>query len=189
MWKSKLGHEYKKSYIEQNERTFKAELNKLRKLPENRLCADCASEGTVWASVNLGVFLCLRCGALHRGLGTHISVPKGCTGTYLWGPDELEQMRLKGNAKARDLYGGDNNRPSAEASDEVWREFIRDKYELLKFSPRQSEAATISQAADAKIAEQDLISFDNSDTDLDLLDLGSMPAVTTAPDFFSEFGL
>lgn len=29
--------------------------------------------GTRWASWNLGVFLCIRCGGLHRRLGTHIS--------------------------------------------------------------------------------------------------------------------
>ena len=84
-WKSKLGNNFEKSLIERYEKETKRELDGLRKLEENRVCADCGSEPTVWASVNIGVFLCIRCGSHHRGLGTHISVPKGCTGTYLWG--------------------------------------------------------------------------------------------------------
>jgi stromal membrane-associated protein len=29
--------------------------------------------GPRWASYNLGIFLCIRCGGIHRKLGTHIS--------------------------------------------------------------------------------------------------------------------
>merc|ERR1719354_322963 len=97
LWSSKLGKKYPKAEIEKHEIETKKELDKLRRLPENRTCADCGTEPTVWASVNLGVFLCIRCASIHRGIGTHISIPKGCTGTYLWGPDELENMRSKGN--------------------------------------------------------------------------------------------
>ena len=81
MWTSKLGKQYRKDH---DFEAAKAELDHIRKLPENKRCADCGDQGTVWASVNLGVFTCLRCGSFHRALGTHISKPKGCTGTYLW---------------------------------------------------------------------------------------------------------
>merc|ERR1712232_623060 len=78
----------------------------LRHDPANRDCADCGAKGcTMWASVNLGVFLCITCGSHHRSLGTHISKPKGCTGTYWWGPDELENMKTIGNTEARKIYG------------------------------------------------------------------------------------
>ena len=82
MWTSKLGKQYRKEEVDFN--AMKVELDKIRNQPENKSCADCGTPGTVWSSVNLGVFTCMRCGSFHRALGTHISKPKGCTGTYLW---------------------------------------------------------------------------------------------------------
>lgn len=137
MWRSKLGNEFDKSQILQDEPKLKAELDRLRKLPENRICADCGTTdgGNVWASVNLGVFLCIRCGSIHRGLGTHISIPKGCTGSYLWGPDEIDRMKSIGNRVAKQIYGGDNQRPSRSEADALWKQYMIDKYEKRKFAP------------------------------------------------------
>merc|ERR550514_1984605 len=125
VWRSKLGTDYPRAQIERDEKKNLAEVDKLRRLPSNRECADCGADGTVWSSVNLGVFVCLRCGALHRSLGTHVSIPKGCTGTYLWGtlaqpssapcfhercrdiragPDEIDAMASKGNALAKQVF-------------------------------------------------------------------------------------
>ncbi|KAJ6925746.1 ADP-ribosylation factor GTPase-activating protein AGD5-like isoform X1 [Populus alba x Populus x berolinensis] len=39
-------------------------LESLLKLPENRECADCKSKGPRWASVNLGIFICMQCSAM-----------------------------------------------------------------------------------------------------------------------------
>jgi hypothetical protein len=41
----------------------------------NAACADCgaASPAPSWASINLGVVLCLPCAGVHRQLGVHIS--------------------------------------------------------------------------------------------------------------------
>ena len=55
-------------------------------------------------------------------------------GTYLWGPDEVDNMRELGNEHAENLYGGKEFRPLPNASDAVWRQFIIDKYEHNKFA-------------------------------------------------------
>ena len=137
MWRSKLGNDFPKEEIDRDEKKNKAELDRLRRLPENRHCADCGANDTVWASVNLGVFLCMTCGAHHLGLGTHISLPKGCTGTYLWGPDEIERLASLGNAQAARIYGGDAQRPPPMAPYWQWRQYIVDKYQHKKFAPKQ----------------------------------------------------
>lgn len=45
--------------------------------PENRACADCGGSDAMsrptWASITCGVFICMRCAGIHRGLGTHVS--------------------------------------------------------------------------------------------------------------------
>lgn len=57
---------------EENERHKKV-LSQLIKLEGNRHCADCTTRNPTWASVNLGVFVCLTCSGIHRSLGVHIS--------------------------------------------------------------------------------------------------------------------
>ena len=42
-------------------------------LPGNSNCCDCNSEKPKWASLNNGIFLCLKCAGLHRSLGVDIS--------------------------------------------------------------------------------------------------------------------
>ncbi len=42
-------------------------------LPGNDRCADCADPDPRWCSVNLGVFICIRCSGIHRSLGAHVS--------------------------------------------------------------------------------------------------------------------
>lgn len=134
MWKSKLGTNYPKDFLQSNEKTFHQQLQDLRHEPANRDCADCGAKGcTIWASVNIGVFLCITCGSHHRSIGTHISKPKGCTGTYWWGPDELENMRKIGNARASQIYGSNSaSIPSGltPANTMEWRKYITDKYDV-----------------------------------------------------------
>lgn len=152
----------------------------MRRSEANSKCADCGQQGTVWSSVNLGVFLCLRCGSLHRALGTHISKPKGCTGTYLWGEDEIARMKEVGNARANEIYGGIRERPSQDAPDSDWLEYIRQKYEKRKFaSPQKTGETNDSPQQPRPVPTATLLDLDG----------GHVVSKKDPNDFFAEFGL
>jgi hypothetical protein len=51
----------------------KSNLELMSEVSGNLSCCDCKTAKPEWASINLGIMMCLECSGLHRQLGTHIS--------------------------------------------------------------------------------------------------------------------
>ncbi|GLT74757.1 hypothetical protein SLA2020_465350 [Shorea laevis] len=104
----------------------------LLKLPENRECADCKAKGPRWASVNLGIFICMQCSGIHRSLGVHISKVRSAT-LDTWLPEQVAYIQSMGNEKANSFWEAE----LPPNYDRVGIEnFIRAKYEEKRWLPK-----------------------------------------------------
>ncbi|XP_008224960.1 PREDICTED: probable ADP-ribosylation factor GTPase-activating protein AGD5 isoform X2 [Prunus mume] len=111
-------------------------LEGLLKQPGNRECADCKTKAPRWASVNLGIFICMQCSGIHRSLGVHISKVRSAT-LDTWLPEQVAFIQSMGNEKSNSFWEAE----LPPNYDRVGIEnFIRAKYEHKKWVPRDGKA-------------------------------------------------
>ncbi|KAG2134576.1 uncharacterized protein EDB93DRAFT_1322814 [Suillus bovinus] len=107
-------------------------LKDLVKQSDNKVCADCKRNDPRWASWNLGVFLCIRCSGIHRGMGTHISRVKSVD-LDIWTPEQMESIQKWGNRRAN-LYWESHLKSGHVPPDHKMESFIRSKYESRRWA-------------------------------------------------------
>lgn len=98
---------------------------------ENSACVDCGTPNPDWASINLGVSICIECCGVHRSLGVHISKPRGLD-LDVWDSPLLRMMLAITNTKFNEVYEGSRPRAVAKLTPKAPREeredYIRSKY-------------------------------------------------------------
>ncbi|KAK8463751.1 hypothetical protein PHAVU_011G032600 [Phaseolus vulgaris] len=79
----------------------------LRGIPGNDKCAECSASEPEWASLNLGILLCIECSGVHRNLGVHISKVRSITlDVRVWENTILELFDNLGNAYCNSIWEG-----------------------------------------------------------------------------------
>ncbi|TRY85498.1 hypothetical protein DNTS_015855, partial [Danionella cerebrum] len=117
-------------------------LQKVLAIPGNEFCCDCGLSDPHWASINLGITLCIECSGIHRSLGVHNSKVRSLT-LDSWEPELLKLMCQLGNNVINQIYearreekGGNKPKPG-DPRREI-EAFIRAKYVEKRFVMKPS---------------------------------------------------
>nr|XP_027803411.1 arf-GAP with coiled-coil, ANK repeat and PH domain-containing protein 3 isoform X2 [Marmota flaviventris] len=127
------------SATDSRERGVKGEsvLQRVQSVAGNGQCGDCGQPDPRWASINLGVLLCIECSGIHRSLGVHCSKVRSLT-LDSWEPELLKLMCELGNSTMNQIYeaqyeGLGSRKPTASSPRQDKEAWIKDKYVEKKF--------------------------------------------------------
>ncbi|XP_021099315.1 arf-GAP with coiled-coil, ANK repeat and PH domain-containing protein 3 isoform X3 [Heterocephalus glaber] len=127
------------STTDSRERGVKGEsvLQRVQSVAGNSQCGDCGQPDPRWASINLGVLLCIECSGIHRSLGVHCSKVRSLT-LDSWEPELLKLMCELGNSTINQIYefqceGPSSRKPTASSPRQDKEAWIKDKYVEKKF--------------------------------------------------------
>ncbi|XP_029795468.1 arf-GAP with coiled-coil, ANK repeat and PH domain-containing protein 2 isoform X3 [Suricata suricatta] len=136
-------------------------LQRVQCIPGNGSCCDCGLADPRWASINLGITLCIECSGIHRSLGVHFSKVRSLT-LDTWEPELLKLMCELGNDVINRVYeakvekmGIKKPQPGQRQEKETYikakyveRKFV-DKYSISS-SPPEQEKKIVSKSCEEK---------------------------------------
>uniref|UniRef100_A0A452T7A4 Arf-GAP with coiled-coil, ANK repeat and PH domain-containing protein n=1 Tax=Ursus maritimus TaxID=29073 RepID=A0A452T7A4_URSMA len=136
-------------------------LQRVQCIPGNASCCDCGLADPRWASINLGITLCIECSGIHRSLGVHFSKVRSLT-LDTWEPELLKLMCELGNDVINRVYeakvekmGIKKPQPGQRQEKEAYikakyveRKFV-DKYSISS-SPPEQEKRIVSKSCEEK---------------------------------------
>ncbi|XP_055580050.1 arf-GAP with coiled-coil, ANK repeat and PH domain-containing protein 2 isoform X2 [Falco biarmicus] len=137
---------------ETKEKLLKGEsaLQRVQCIPGNAACCDCGLADPRWASINLGITLCIECSGIHRSLGVHFSKVRSLT-LDSWEPELLKLMCELGNDIINRIYeaklekvGVKKPQPGSQRQEK--EAYIRAKYVERKFVEKQPGSVSLLES-------------------------------------------
>ncbi|XP_069806441.1 arf-GAP with coiled-coil, ANK repeat and PH domain-containing protein 1 isoform X2 [Dendropsophus ebraccatus] len=130
------------------------------RVPGNATCCDCRAAEPEWASINLGVTLCIECSGIHRSLGVHFSKVRSLT-LDSWEPELVKLMCELGNNTINGIFEArieemNIKKPmssSTRSEKEIW---IRAKYVEKKFITKLPQTVLRSSRFQEKLPARPL---------------------------------
>ncbi|XP_062994714.1 arf-GAP with coiled-coil, ANK repeat and PH domain-containing protein 1 [Elgaria multicarinata webbii] len=112
-------------------------VDQVQRMEGNAQCCDCREPAPEWASINLGITLCIECSGIHRSLGVHFSKVRSLT-LDSWEPELVKLMCELGNRVINQIYEArveemNMKRPQPGCSRSEKEGWIRAKYVEKKF--------------------------------------------------------
>uniref|UniRef100_A0A8B9FN38 Arf-GAP with coiled-coil, ANK repeat and PH domain-containing protein n=1 Tax=Amazona collaria TaxID=241587 RepID=A0A8B9FN38_9PSIT len=137
---------------ETKEKLLKGEsaLQRVQCIPGNAACCDCGLADPRWASINLGITLCIECSGIHRSLGVHFSKVRSLT-LDSWEPELLKLMCELGNDVINRIYEAKLEKvgvkkPQHGSQRQEKEAYIRAKYVERKFVEKQPASVSLPES-------------------------------------------
>ncbi|KAJ8258111.1 hypothetical protein GJAV_G00193270 [Gymnothorax javanicus] len=138
------------SASEPRERSARPEnhLLRIQNIPGNDRCCDCGQGDPRWASINLGILLCIECSGIHRSLGVQCSKVRSLT-LDSWEPELLKLMCELGNGVINNIYEATceelgHKRPGPSSSRQEKEVWIKAKYVEKRFLKKMASAEALA---------------------------------------------
>ncbi|KAL7044024.1 hypothetical protein ACKWTF_001746 [Chironomus riparius] len=103
IFRSLQGNESSKPKTQNSDDVAQLMLNIRNQVSGNGFCVDCDGPSPEWASLNLGVLICIECSGIHRNMGSHISKVRSLT-LDEWPPSHLAVMLSIGNSLSNSVW-------------------------------------------------------------------------------------
>ncbi|XP_053807199.1 arf-GAP with coiled-coil, ANK repeat and PH domain-containing protein 2 isoform X4 [Vidua macroura] len=136
---------------ETKEKLLKGEsaLQRVQCIAGNAACCDCGLADPRWASINLGITLCIECSGIHRSLGVHFSKVRSLT-LDSWEPELLKLMCELGNDVINRIYEAKLEKvgvkkPHSGSQRQEKEAYIRAKYVERKFVEKQAASVPLPE--------------------------------------------
>ena len=103
------------------------DINDILQVEGNEVCIDCGAEKPKWASMNNGVFLCLKCAGIHRSFGMRISLIRSLQ-IDTWTEKQLLYLTKGGNNNFKKNLNDFNIDPSSAPLEVKYKSKASDYY-------------------------------------------------------------